>query len=99
MARFDVYADLAGAGYLLDVQANLLGLLNTRVVVPLLPVELAPIAVERLNPQFRIQGVDCSLVTQFMAAVAITELKSLVASLDAESNAILAAIDFLHRGW
>jgi toxin CcdB len=99
MARFDVYADLAGAGYLLDVQANLLGLLNTRVVVPLLPVELAPIAVERLNPRFRVQGVDCSMATQFMAAMAASELRTPVARLDAESGAILAAIDFLHEGW
>jgi toxin CcdB len=99
MARFDVYADLAGAGYLLDVQANLLGLLNTRVVVPLLPIELAPIAAERLNPRFRIQGVDCSMVTQFMAALPISELRNPVARLDAESGPILAAIDFLHQGW
>ena len=42
MARFDVYARAAEPGYLVDVQADLLGELNTRIVVPLLQVELAP---------------------------------------------------------
>ncbi|CAM5429606.1 hypothetical protein TMEC54S_03045 [Thauera mechernichensis] len=37
MARFDVYRNSAGEGFLLDVQADLLSHLNTRVVVPLLP--------------------------------------------------------------
>ena len=42
MARFDVYRNPEGSGYLLDVQADLLSDLNTRVVVPLIPAELAP---------------------------------------------------------
>ena len=38
MPRFHVYKNPEGDGYLLDLQANLLSLLNTRVVVPLMPV-------------------------------------------------------------
>ena len=34
MARFDIYPNPVGAGYLLDIQADLLSGLNTRVVVP-----------------------------------------------------------------
>ena len=34
MARFNVYASASGAPYLLDVQADLLDHLSTRVVVP-----------------------------------------------------------------
>lgn len=41
MARFDVYASPDSAGYLLDVQADLLESLNTRIVVPLMPVSAA----------------------------------------------------------
>ncbi|MBS1183360.1 MAG: plasmid maintenance protein CcdB, partial [Proteobacteria bacterium] len=37
MARFDVFPNPGGSGYLLDVQADLLDGLNTRIVVPLLP--------------------------------------------------------------
>ena len=47
MARFDVYARPAGAGYVLDVQADILNGLNTRIVVPLLPLSEAPIPAKR----------------------------------------------------
>lgn len=99
MARFDVYANDSDPGYLLDVQADLLGGLNTRVVVPLLPMPLAPKPAAQLNPSFEIQGVAVSMVTQFMAAVPEAELKQHVASLDHARDAILGAIDFLHQGW
>ena len=42
MARFDVYANPGKAGYVLDVQADLLSALNTRIVVPLMPAHAAP---------------------------------------------------------
>ena len=99
MARFDVFANRSGAGYLLDVQADLITRLNTRVVVPLLPLDVAPSAADRLNPIFQVQGVQVSMVTQFMAAVPSSELTSHVASLSRDSDAIFAAIDFLHHGW
>lgn len=99
MARFDAYARPGQPGYLLDVQAGLLSLLSTRVVVPLLPLDLAPKSAERLNPCFEIQGVAVSMVTQFMAAIPAADLKHHVASLDHHSTAILDAIDFLHQGW
>ena len=50
MARFDVYKNPEGSGYLLDVQASLLSDLNTRIVVPLLPQSSAPAAAAMLNP-------------------------------------------------
>ena len=99
MARFDAYAHPGEPGYLLDVQANFLSPLNTRVVVPLLPLDLAPAAAQRLNPRFEIQGVVVSMVTQFMAAIPAAELKNHVTNLDHHSSAILDAIDFLHQGW
>ncbi len=99
MARFDVYANRGGAGFLLDVQADLITKLNTRVVVPLLPLDLAPAAADRLNPIFEINGVKVSMVTQFIAAIPNSELTALVVNLDGESDAIFSAIDFLHHGW
>ena len=41
MAKYDVYPNPEGAGYLLDTQTDLLDGLNTRVVVPLLPTNLS----------------------------------------------------------
>ncbi|WP_196795971.1 CcdB family protein, partial [Komagataeibacter europaeus] len=52
MARFDVYR-LTGRGearFVLDVQADLLDAIGTRVVVPLLPQGTAPKPAKRLNP-------------------------------------------------
>lgn len=99
MARFDVYANRQGAGWLLDVQSDLIASLNTRVVVPLLPVDEAPLPAERLNPVFAVEGVRIVMLTQFMAAVPASELSAAVSSLDRERDAILSAIDFLHQGW
>jgi toxin CcdB len=99
MARFDVYANRHEGGYLLDVQSDLLGRLNTRVVVPLQPLELAPKGAERLNPTLRVQGTPVLMVTQFMAAIPASELAEPVANLERERESILQAIDFLHQGW
>lgn len=102
MARFDVYSaagDTGKSGYLLDVQADLLGQLNTRIVVPLMPRTDAPAPAEHLNPEFDVLGLKVVMVTQFMAAVPKAELKQQLMSLDKERLAILAAIDFLHQGW
>jgi toxin CcdB len=99
MARFDVFVNRGGAGFLLDVQADLITRLNTRVVVPLLPQDAAPTPADRLNPVFEVQGSNVYMATQFMAAVPQSELTMLVASLDRESDAIFSAIDFLHHGW
>lgn len=99
MSRFDVYVNRHEAGYLLDIQSDLLGQLNTRVVVPLLPLDIAPAPAQRLNPQFTVQGVTVSMVTQYMAAIPAAELAQHICSLDRERDAILQAIDFLHQGW
>ncbi len=99
MARFDVYANRHEPGYLLDVQADLLSQLNTRMVVPLQPLDIAPASAHRLNPQFTVQGAPVSMVTQFMAAIPAAELAEHICSLDQQRDAILQAIDFLHQGW
>ena len=54
---------------------------------------------ERLNPVFDVQGERVSMATQFMAAVPLAELGAPVANLDQQSDAIFAAIDFVHHGW
>ena len=51
MAKFDVFVSPSSAGYLLDVQTDLLEGLNTRVVVPLVPATPNMKLVRRLNPR------------------------------------------------
>lgn len=99
MARFDVYVRPGGAGYVLDVQADILNGLNTRIVVPLLPLSEAPIPAKRLNPVFEIEAEPHAMVTQFMAAVPRTLLRSPVANLAEQDSEIMAALDMVLVGF
>ncbi len=99
MARFDVCKNPGGTGCLLDVQADLLSQLNTRVVVPLLPLALAPRPARTLNPCFEIMGETLVMTTQFMAAVPANMMLAPIGSLSSQRGEIIAAIDFLMQGF
>jgi len=99
MARFDVYRNPAGAGCLLDSQTDVLSHLNTRVVVPLLPMSSAPQPARALNPGFDIGEETLVMCTQFMAAVPANILKNPLASLSGRRDDIVAAIDLLMQGF
>lgn len=99
MARFDLCANPTGAGYLLIVQSDLLDHLNTRMVVPLLPLAQAPQPARILNPVFAVGAESFVMATQFMAAVPTAILKEPVASLDQRRDEIVAALDFLMQGF
>lgn len=99
MARFDVYRNKDGNGYLLDVQSNLLSDLNTRVVVPLIPKAEAPRPAERLNPAFEIAKTEVIMATQFMAAVPKPELGLAISNFAEQQNEISAALDMLFLGF
>lgn len=98
MARFDLYINPEG-GYLLDVQANLMSELNTRVVIPLLPRAAAPKPAGRLNPVFQIEGKAFVMVTQFLAAISRDELKEKAGSLAHRDGEISDALDMLFVGF
>lgn len=100
MARFDVYARPGGApGYVLDVQADVLSGLNTRVVVPLLPLTDAPTPARRLNPVFEIGAEPHVMVTQFLAAVPRAVLRGPVTTLEDHDSEIMAALDLVLVGF
>ena len=99
MARFEVFANPGGAGYLLDVQADILNELNTRIVVPLLPPAQAPLPAQRLNPLFAIGDEPHVMVTQFMAAVPHPLLRNPVTSLVGQDSEIMAALDMVLVGF
>lgn len=99
MARFDFYADPSGTGFLLDVQANLMSAFNTRVVVPLMPRRAAPKPAGRLNPMFQIDGKAFVMVTQFLAAIPISELKEKAGSLAHRDSEIGDALDMIFVGF
>ncbi|KAA0910432.1 CcdB family protein [Pusillimonas sp. ANT_WB101] len=99
MARFSVYPNPSGPGYLINVQADLMRPFNTRMVVPLLPLSEAPKPAKTLNPLFNIEGVQYSMVTQYMAAVPVKDLKVAAFSVQNRHDDIVAAIDFLFHGF
>ena len=75
MARYDLYPGVDRAGYLLDIQADLLEELSTRVVVPLVPHSGKVKLVRKLNPVFNIDGKQHAMFTHLIAAVPLTRLR------------------------
>ena len=103
MAQFDLHANPNPATrdavpYLLDVQADLLDALATRVVIPLLPLGPGDRPIERLNLVVEHDGCKMMLSTAEMAGVPLAALGERVGSLSASRDDIVAAIDFLVCG-
>ncbi|MDO9063805.1 MAG: CcdB family protein [Sulfuricella sp.] len=103
MAQFDVCRNTNPAPsrdipYLLEVQSDLLDVLATRVVVPLvLATEMGKTA-KTLNPQFEIEGVSVVMSTPEIAGVPCRVLGEKVASLQQQRKEIIAALDLLFTG-
>jgi len=103
MAQFDVYLNpnrstRQAIPYLLDVQADLLDSLTTRVVVPLLRAEIMGLSASKLNPKFTINNTVVVMSSAELAGVSIRSLGEKVASLKAQRNEIIAALDLLFTG-
>ena len=98
MTRYEVFLNLDGSGYLLDVQSGLLDGFSTRLVTPLLPASQAPKPATRLNPVVNIGNQTNVTVTQFMADVPEKLLTKHVTSVVQMRDEITAAIDMLTRG-
>lgn len=104
MAQFDVYSNPNPATsklipYLLDVQADLLDSLATRVVIPLILTDQMGKAAKQLNPQFKIKGIAVTLSTPELAGVDNRALGEKVTSLKAKRDEIIAALDLLFTGF
>ena len=97
MARFDVYR--CAGDILLDVQADSLPYLNTRLVVPLFPLDQAPQPlISMLNPTFRFDGREVAMMTQYAAAMTERDLGEALGSLAGDDYAIGRALDMLLTG-
>ncbi|MBF0304349.1 MAG: CcdB family protein [Alphaproteobacteria bacterium] len=99
MARLDLFRLQGVDGYFLDVQADLMSGLATTVVVPLLPLDVAPQPANRLNPTFTIEGEHYVMVTQALASVQKRELGSPIGTLDrSREYDVTGALDMLLSG-
>ena len=99
MARFDIYANPDGNGFLLDVQADLMSHLNSRLVIPLVLSGIAPTPMKVLNPIFRIEAATYLMLTQQMAAVSVQMLKRPIINANDRRDEVVAAIDLLLQGF
>ncbi len=104
MAQFDVYQNPnpktnISIPYLLDVQADLLDNLKTRVVVPLITVSAMGKAANYLNPQFNINRTSLVMSTTELAGVNLLALGEKVCSLKEQRSEIIAALDLLFTGF
>ena len=99
MARFDVYVNPGGNGFLVDAQADLMSHLNSRLVIPLVRSDIAPTPLKVLNPIFQIEDAAYLMLTQQMAAVSVQILKRPVLNVKDRRDEIVAAIDLLLQGF
>ncbi|MDR6287605.1 MULTISPECIES: CcdB family protein [Inquilinus] len=99
--RFDVHR-LKGADDVLalGVQSEFHDHLQTRIIVPMVPVGSYPAKpMVRLEPILSVDGQQYVLVTTDMASIPIGELGDVVASLADQHSVIVDALDFLLQGF
>lgn len=99
MARHDVYRNPNGAGFVLDVQNDILEIVAVRVVVPLLPAAKYTTVAQRLNPEFEIGDRRYMMLTQLIAAIPARELGERVTTLKNHQDTITHALDMLFQGF
>jgi toxin CcdB len=102
MAQFDVYPnpnrDVADdMPYVLDVQADFLADLPTRILVPLVrPQVMKPSP--HLNPMVRVAEEDLVVMTNHLVSLPTALLGKPVASVRDRRYDLIAALDFLFTG-
>ena len=104
MVQFDVFENPntetnQAIPYLLDVQADLLDGLLTRVVVPLIASSAMGKAVKHLNPQFTIHNTTVFMSTAELAGIPVQALGKMVGSLRDHRDEVIAALDFVFTGF
>ena len=104
MARFDVYPtpfadERKHSPFWLDVQADHLSALATRVILPLRRVSAREPVKQRLNPEFHIDGAHVFADTANIGTFPLALLRRPVATLRQDRLVIEDALDFLFTGF
>lgn len=99
MAQFDLFHLHGSDGIFVAVQHDVLSPIASTVVIPLVSDPALGRSATRLNPAFRINGEELTLMTQTLAAVPNRTLTSAGGNLSAHRDEIVAALDFLFTGF
>lgn len=85
--------------YLVDIQANLLRDLQTRVVVPLIKqAAMGKKSIDTLTPSVEVDGQKFLMLVPQLAGIPVGSLGPEVASLVSHREKVVASIDFLVTG-
>ena len=101
MAQFDLFRHARNKRYplLLDLQADLLRDLATRIVAPLTPVKrLGAKPISRLNPVVTVDGGEYAILFQELAALPATAIGAAAGNLRNRRDELIAALDLLFTG-
>lgn len=101
MSQFDVHrlpSRRGGSQYVVNLQADILDELATRLVAPLRPLKSREDLVPRLTPVVEVQGEAYFIVLSEIAAVRLKELGTAIGNLRHHRDQIIAAIDILFTG-
>lgn len=98
MAQFDV-CRLSDGSLVVDVQADAVGINETRVVIPLLIPDDEFRANPRLAPVLAIHGDTRLCAAPLISVVGRRDLSSPIASLESERLTIQSALDLLLNGF
>src|SRR5262245_50141830 len=104
MSQFTVYKNKNPRSrttfpFLVDVQADLLDELETRVVAPLTKAPaLSRKPISRLTPSVEVDGENYLMITPQLAGIARSDLGAIVGSLSEQRAAIIGALDLLVTG-
>ena len=98
MAQYDVSRLSEGDVLVVDCQSDLLDQIESRFVVPIVPLEQFSTPARRLNPVFEIEGRRYVMLTQSASAVSRRELGPVVTSLADHDREIMNALDLLLTG-
>ena len=103
MAQFDVYRNPNAATnsyipYLLDLQADLLDQLSTRIVAPLHTTASISKPLRHMNPALEFDGESYVLSTAEMAAIQVAVLGKPVGNMQSYRDEIIQALDFVFTG-
>jgi toxin CcdB len=101
MSQFDVHripSRRGGSQYVVDLQADILDELATRLVAPLRRLKSREDLVPRLTPTVEVNGEPHFIVLSEIAAVRLKELGTPIDNLRSHRDEIIAAIDILFTG-
>jgi toxin CcdB len=97
VARFDLYR--RQGRLVVDVRANIIPFVGTRLVIPLYQLGEVPRSMAKLHPVLAIHGQPFVLATHLMAAVPAIELGSAIGSVDEHYDSITEAISVVLNGF